>query len=121
MTRPRSRPTPPNIYHSTVTRFRELSDIAVKANVTAIDILNVIEAFDEFRALFAAPVTPNTATGVTPASVITDPGAVVEEVDAVRQEVAQVEREPTVIAAPKTAPKTAVSGTKAGRRPTARS
>ena len=112
-----------HIYHSTVTHFRELSDIAVKANVTAIDILNarVIEAFDEFRALFAAPVTPNTATSVTPASAITDPGAVVEEVDAVRQEVAQVEREPTVIAAPKTAPKTAVSGAKAGRRPTARS
>ena len=46
------------IYHSTVVRFRELSDIAVKANIAATDILNarVTEAFDEFRALFAAPV-----------------------------------------------------------------
>ena len=103
-------------------RFR-VAELMVVIAITAIDILNdrVIEAFDEFRTLFAAPVTPNTATSVTPASVITDPGAVVEEVDAVRQEVAQVEPEHTVIAAPKTAPKTAVSGAKAGRRPTARS
>lgn len=112
-----------HIYHSTVARFRELSDIAVKANVTAIDILNarVTEAFDEFKALFAAPVAPSTATSVAPASVITDPGAVVEEVDTVRQEVAEVEREPTIIAAPTTAPKTTGSAAKAGRRPKARS
>jgi phasin family protein len=50
-----------HIYVSAVARFRELSDIAVKANVTAVDILNarVSEAFDEFRALFAAPVAPS--------------------------------------------------------------
>jgi phasin family protein len=110
------------IYHSTVVRFRELSDIAVKANVTATDILNarVTEAFDEFRALFAAPVAPSTAASVVPASVITDPRAVVEEVASVRQEVAEVEREPTVIAAPPTAPKTAAPD-RAGRRPKARS
>ena len=53
-----------HIYVSSVAHFRELSDTAVKANVTAVDILNarVTEAFDEFRALFAAPVAPTTAT-----------------------------------------------------------
>ena len=50
--------------------------------------------------------------------VITDPGAVVEEVDIVRQEVAQVEPEPTVIAAPDRAEDGSI-GVKAGRRPTA--
>ena len=61
-----------HIYVSAVARFRELSDIAVKANVTAVDILNarVSEAFDEFRALFAAPVAPITATSEVPSSVI---------------------------------------------------
>jgi hypothetical protein len=109
-----------HIYHSTIAQFRELSDIAVKANVTAIDILNarVTEAFDEFRALFA--VAPSTATSVAPASAITDPGAVVDEVDTVRQEVAEVEREPAVVVAPTAAPKAAVPAAKAGRRPTAR-
>jgi len=107
-----------HIYHSTVARMRELSDIAVKTNVAAIDILNarVTEAFDEFRALFAAPVAPSTATSVAPGSVITDP-----EVDTVRQEVAEVEREPAVTAAPTTAPKTAVPAARASRRPKARS
>ena len=59
-----------HVYHSTVARFRELSDIAVKVNIAATDILNarVAEAFDEFRALFAAPVAPSAATGVAPAS-----------------------------------------------------
>jgi phasin family protein len=109
-----------HIYHSTIAQFRELSDIAVKANVMAIDILNarVTEAFDEFRAFFA--VAPSTATSVAPASTITDPGAVVDEVDTVRQEVAEVEREPTVVAAPTAAPKAAVPAAKTGRRPTAR-
>jgi phasin family protein len=108
-----------HIYQSTMTQFRELCDIAVKANVTAIDILNarVTEAFDEFTALFA--VAPSTATSVAPASAITDPGAVVDEVDTVRQEVAEVEREP-LVAAPTAAPKAAVPAAKAGRRPTAR-
>ena len=110
------------IYHSTVARLHEQSDIAVKANVTAIDILNarVTEAFDDFRALFAAPAAPS-ATSVTPASVITDPGTVVDEVDTVRREVAEVEREPSVVAARTTASKAAVTAAKAGRRPTAHS
>ena len=38
--------------------MRELSAIAVKTNVTAVEILNarVTEAFDELKAAFAAPV-----------------------------------------------------------------
>jgi phasin family protein len=108
------------ICHSTVAHLRELSDIAVKANVAATDILNarVAEAFDEFRALFAAPVAPS---AVAPASLITDPGADVEEVDTVRQEVVEVDDEPSVIAAPTTKPKTAGPAARAGRRPRARS
>jgi phasin family protein len=53
-----------------VGHLRELSDIAVKANVTAIDILNgrVIEAFDELKSMFVEPlalnsVAPTEATG----------------------------------------------------------
>ena len=43
------------IYASSVAHFVELSDIAVKTNVSAMDILNarVTETFEEFRALFA--------------------------------------------------------------------
>ena len=37
---------------------------------------------------------PSAATGVAPASLITDPGADVEEVDAVRQEVVEVDDQP---------------------------
>ena len=102
-----------HIYVSAVARFRELSDIAVKANVTAVDILNarVSEAFDEFRALFAAPVAPNTATSVAPISVIAEP--VAEEVATVGNAVAPVEPEPTVTTTtPTTAPKTAAPATK---------
>jgi phasin family protein len=64
-----------HIYESSVARFRELSDIAVKTNITAIDILNarVTEVFDEFRALFAAAVEPTTATSAAPLSVIAEP------------------------------------------------
>jgi phasin family protein len=111
------------IYHSTVARLRDLSDIAVKANVAATDILNarVAEAFDEFRALFAAPVAASAATAVAPASLITDPGADVEEVDTVRQEVVEVDDEPSVIAAPTTKPKTAGPAARAARRPRGRS
>ena len=102
-----------HIYLSAVARFRELSDIAVKANVTAVDILNarVSEAFDEFRALFAAPVASNTSTSVAPISVIAEP--VAEEVATVGNAVAPVEPEPTVnTTTPTTAPKTAAPATK---------
>ena len=105
-------------YVSAVARFRELSDIAVKANVTAVDILNarVSEAFDEFSALFAAPVIPNTAASVAPGSVVAEPVAVVEDVAPVGNAVAPVEPEPTVTATPTTARKTAAPATKDRRQ-----
>src|SRR5258708_25643579 len=50
-------------YDSTVARLRELGDIATRANVAALDILNprITEPFDELKALFAAPVGPSAA------------------------------------------------------------
>jgi phasin family protein len=47
-----------HVYLSSVGHVRELSAIAVKANVTAVAILNarVTEAFDELKAVFTAPV-----------------------------------------------------------------
>jgi phasin family protein len=100
-----------HIYESSVARFRELSDIAVKTNITAIDILNarVTEVFDEFRALFAAAVEPTTTTSAGPPSVIAEPlGVIVEEkVAPVGNAVAPVE--PTATAEPKTAARTAKS------------
>jgi phasin family protein len=111
-----------HVYLSTVARFRELSDIVVKANVSAVDILNAraTEAFDEFRALFAAPVAPSTVTSVAPTSVIAEPVAIAEEVAPVGDAVVPVEPKPTVTAAPTTAPKTAAPAAKAARRPTSR-
>ena len=106
-----------HIYESSVARFRELSDIAVKTNVTAIDILNarVTELFDEFRALFAAAVEPTTATSAGPPSVIAEPLGVVaeEEVAPVGNAVAPVD--PTATAEPKTPARTAKSIPKAAR------
>ena len=45
------------VYLSGVGHVRELSDVAVGANVSAVDILNnrVGEVFDELKAVFAAP------------------------------------------------------------------
>jgi phasin family protein len=111
-----------HIYVSSVAHFRELSDTAVKANVTAVDILNarVTEAFDEFRALFAAPVAPTTATSVAPTSVIAEPVAVVEEVAPVGDAVDPVELKPTFTAAAPTARKKAAPAAKSAAAPTAR-
>lgn len=114
------------IYASTVARFRELSDIALKANVATADILNarVTEAFDEFKALFAAPVAAASAAIAAPIAVVAEPVAVVEVPPVGAEPVVSVEPEPAskstdtaaptpVVAAPKPAPKTA-------RRPTPR-
>ncbi len=59
------------IYTSAVARVRELSDIAVQTNLAAVDIINarIAEAFDEFKALFAAasPAAVSDASRQTPA------------------------------------------------------
>jgi hypothetical protein len=131
-----------HIYVSSIARCRELSDIAVKTNVNAVDVLNarVSEVFDEFRAL----VAPTTVTSVGPTSA--KPVAIIEEVAPVRNAVSPIGPVATpktagraakaapktaaraVRAAPKTAgravraaPKTAGRATKAVRRPASRS
>ena len=80
-----------HIYASSVARFLELSDIAVKTNVSAADILNarVTEMFDEFRALFAGRGAPASATSAGP-SITAEPNAVVEDVAVIENAVAAV-------------------------------
>lgn len=122
---------------SSVAGLQELSDIVVKTNVTAVDILNarVSEALAEVRALFAEPVAPATATTAEAFPAIDEAATVVEEVpdeDAVAAEpvavveevsdadaVAEVEPEQSISAAPTTAPtapKKAARPAKAARR-----
>jgi len=119
---------------SSVAGLQELSDIVIKANVTAVDILNarVSEALDEVRALFAEPVAPTITTTVaaSPAiaeaapavvevpdedAVAAEPMAVVEEVSDA-DPVAAAEPERSVSAAPMTASKKAARPAKTARR-----
>jgi hypothetical protein len=75
--------------------LRELSDIAVKANVTAIDILNgrITEAFDELKSMFAEPFALNS---VAPTEVLGEHVAMVEHAASVGDVVGQDEPETTV-------------------------
>ena len=107
-----------HIYASSVARFLELSDIAVKTNLSAMDILNarVTEAFDEFRALFAGRGTP-TPTNVGP-SITAVPAAVIEKVAPILDVVGAVTGVPTgaPTAAPRTAARVAKAGSKTSKR-----
>lgn len=78
-----------------VGHLRELSDISVNANVTAIDILNgrITEAFDELKLMFAEPLALNS---VAPTEVIGEHIAMVEHAASVGDVVGQDEPEPTV-------------------------
>ena len=73
-----------HVYLSSVGHVRELSAIAVKANVTAVAILNarVTEAFDELKAVFTAPVSLTDKRNVasTEDTAIGEQAALVEEV-----------------------------------------
>jgi phasin family protein len=71
-----------HIYASTVARLRELSEIALKANVAAVDILNarITEAFDEFKALFAPPAATPAASSGAAAPVAVEPVDVADQV-----------------------------------------
>ena len=95
-----------HIYASSVARFLELSDIAVKTNVSAVDILNarVTEVFDEFRALFAGRGAPTTSTIAGP-SITAEPLAVVEGGAPIGNAVAAVP--PPATGTPRSAPRTA--------------
>jgi hypothetical protein len=78
-----------------VDHLRDLSDIAVKANVTAMDILNgrINEAFDELKSMFAKPLALNSGA---PTEVIGEHIAMVEHAASVGDVVGQDEPEPTV-------------------------
>lgn len=89
-------------YFSVVARVRELSDIVIEANMAAIGIVNarVIEAFSDFRVLFAPPVSapaPSEATAPTPA--LPAPATVAEGGAAVEQAIIAAEPEPTTVTA----------------------
>ena len=112
------------IYTSSVAHFMELSDIAVKANVSAVNILNarVIEMFDEFRALFAGRGT--IATSAEP-SITAQPVALVEEVALIENAAVPSTATGTPRSATRTtraakALKTSASGSKAASKTTAR-
>lgn len=107
-----------HIYASSVARFLELSDIAVKTNVSTVEILNarVTEVLDEFRALFAGRGAPTTATSAGP-SITAEPIDVVEEVAPIGNAVAAVPS--TATGTPRSAPKTSARA-KAASKTTAR-
>jgi phasin family protein len=107
------------VYVSTVDRLRELSDIAVRTNVAALDILNarVAEAFDDLTALFARPSMIDQPVAVTLEAAPAEDAAA-EEVAAeeAAAEEASVEIEAEPVPVPKPRPRPA----KPGRRPSSR-
>ena len=118
-----------HIYASSVARFLELSDIAVKANVSAMDIMNsrVTEVFDEIGALFVGRASRTTP--IAKPSIVAAPITVVEELASIANAVAAVPS--TATRAPRSAPKksarakvrskTTARAETAGRRRTSRS
>lgn len=108
-------------YVSTVSHLRELSDIAVKANVTAVDMLNarITEAFDELKSVFAEPVAPTDVSSAAPTEVSGEHIAMVEQASPVADAVDQVEPEPTVRTPTRKRKKTAPAA-RATRRRTSR-
>ena len=105
-----------HLYDSTIDRCRELGDIATKTNVAAVDILSarMTEAFDELKALLAAPVEPAAAPAVL-AAPVTD----VEDIGGGEAVDTRDEPEPT----PKPTPppeRTPTGRARAARRPPSR-
>jgi hypothetical protein len=99
-----------------VGHFQELSNIAVKANVTAIDILNgrITEAFDELKSVFAKPLPLNS---IVPSEAIGADIAMIEHAATVEDVIGQNEPEPTVKIRKR---KKVVPASKAVRRRTSR-
>ena len=108
-----------DVYASSVSSLRELSDIAVNTNVTVAEILTtrVREAFDEFGVLFGKPVA-TTASSVAATAAVAEPVGSVEE--ALSIEATLVEAVPTVSPSAKPEPNKAMPTAKHGRRPTSR-
>jgi hypothetical protein len=103
------------VYLSSVGHVRELSDIAVRANVTAVDILNarITEAFDELKAVFAAPVALTDKSSGASTEVTGEHIAISEQAGAVEE----VKPEPIVMTPTR---KRAAPAAKAVRRRTSR-
>ncbi len=134
------------IYASAVARFRELCDIAVNANLAAVDTLNarITEAFDEFKASFAAPATTAATSSSAPTAVAAQPvdvaapfvevaapsaevavtaeapGAAPAPVEAEPPTLAPIDRGPTPDPTVISAPKTSAPAPRAPRRPPSR-
>jgi phasin family protein len=83
-----------DISQRVVGHLRKLSDIAVKANVTAIDLLNgrITEAFDELKSVFAKPLALDSVARTE----VIEHIAMVEHAASVGDVVGQDEPEPTV-------------------------
>ena len=115
-----------HIYVSSVAGLRELSDIAVRTNVTAVDILNtrVSEAFDEFRALFAMPAAPAAISAPEVPAAISAPEVAAEPVTVVEEAPANVaasaKAKPAGSGDAKSAARKAAPAAKPTRRPTSR-
>ena len=101
------------IYASGVARFLELSEIATKINVSAIDIFNarVVEGFDELKALFTGRAAPTPMRDTAP-SITADPIGVTDEVSLIENDAVPL----TATAAPRSAPRTAPRPAKAASR-----
>ncbi len=80
------------VYLSSVGHLRELADIAINTNVSAVEILNsrITEAFDEAKAMLAAPLTLGDGA---PTEIIGEQIAIAEPVAPARD--VEVKPEPT--------------------------
>lgn len=110
-----------HVYVSTVAYLRDLSEMAIKTNIAAFDVLSarIDEALDEFRGLRSASMSP-ARIGVEAEPVVAEPVTVVEDAPAV-EEPSSEEPDGTERPEPKTSPNKAGRIRKAGRRPKSRS
>lgn len=109
-----------HVYVSSIACLRELSEMAIRTNITALDLLNARtgEAFDEFRGLLSASMSPATI-GAEAKSVVAEP-VTFEDASAVEGPSSE-DPEATESPAPKTAPNKVARTRKAARRPNSRS
>ncbi|MFO1161337.1 MAG: phasin family protein [Reyranellaceae bacterium] len=98
-------------YVSIVARFRELSDIVIEANATAMSIVSarIIEALGEWKALFAPPAAATaTTTSEAAASATAAPVAAPEEIPVIERASVAADPAPAIVpAAPTIAPEVA--------------
>lgn len=107
---------------SGVTCLQDLSDIAIRTNFTAIDVLNarVGEVFDELRGLVSSSAPPTTIGMIEAMPAVAEPETVAEDVPVV-EELPPEEPDAAASPAPKASRKKPTRARKAARRPTTRS